>query len=32
MKKAGLRMTLTLHNTPDDIRTLVHALARHLPV
>ncbi|HEY2697886.1 MAG TPA: aminotransferase class I/II-fold pyridoxal phosphate-dependent enzyme [Pseudonocardiaceae bacterium] len=31
VKKAGLRITLTLHNTPDDIRTLVHALARHLP-
>ena len=31
VKKAGLRMTITLHNTPDDIRTLVHALARHVP-
>ena len=31
VKKAGLRITLTLHNTPDDIRTLVDALARHVP-
>jgi 7-keto-8-aminopelargonate synthetase-like enzyme len=31
VKKAGLRITLTLHHTADDIRTLVHALARHVP-
>src|SRR3954469_2793351 len=31
MKHAGVRMTLTLHHTLDDIRALVGALARHVP-
>lgn len=31
VKKAGLRITLTLHNSPQDIHTLAHALARHVP-
>jgi 7-keto-8-aminopelargonate synthetase-like enzyme len=31
VKKAGLRITLTLHNSPEDISTLAHALARHVP-
>ena len=31
MKHAGVRMTLTLHHTLDDIRALVDALADHVP-
>ncbi len=31
MKHAGVRMTLTLHHTPDDIRALVSSLARRVP-
>ena len=31
MKKAGVRLTLTLHHRPEDVRTLVEALARHVP-
>ncbi len=31
MKQAGVRMTLTLHHTPADIRRLVETLARHVP-
>src|SRR3954469_20099957 len=31
MKHAGVRLTLTLHHTLDDIRALVGALARHVP-
>jgi hypothetical protein len=31
MKHAGVRMTLTLHHRPDDIRALVAALARRVP-
>ena len=31
MKHAGVRMTLTLHHTPDDIRALVSALAKRIP-
>ena len=31
MKHAGVRMTLTLHHTLDDIRGLVESLARHVP-
>ncbi len=31
MKHAGVRMTLTLHHTLDDVRALVDALARHGP-
>jgi 7-keto-8-aminopelargonate synthetase-like enzyme len=31
MKHAGVRMTLTLHHQPDDIRALVAALARRVP-
>lgn len=31
MKHAGIRMTLTVHHTLDDVRTLVEALARHVP-
>ncbi len=31
MKHAGVRMTLTLHHRPDDIRELVGALARRVP-
>jgi 7-keto-8-aminopelargonate synthetase-like enzyme len=31
MKHAGVRMTLTVHHTLDDVRALVDALARHVP-
>jgi 7-keto-8-aminopelargonate synthetase-like enzyme len=31
MKRAGVRITLTLHHEPEDIQTLVEALARHVP-
>jgi 7-keto-8-aminopelargonate synthetase-like enzyme len=31
MKGAGIRFTLTLHQSLDDIRQLVEAFARHLP-
>jgi hypothetical protein len=31
MKHAGVRMTLTLHHRPEDIRGLVGALARRVP-
>jgi 7-keto-8-aminopelargonate synthetase-like enzyme len=31
MKQSGVRFTLTRHQRPDDIRALVHALARHVP-
>jgi 7-keto-8-aminopelargonate synthetase-like enzyme len=31
MKHAGVRMTLTLHHRPEDIRALVGALARRVP-
>jgi 7-keto-8-aminopelargonate synthetase-like enzyme len=31
MKHAGVRMTLTLHHQPEDIRALVGALARRVP-
>src|SRR4051795_10554984 len=31
MKHAGVRMTITLHHTLDDIRGLVESLARHVP-
>ncbi|HEY9855135.1 MAG TPA: aminotransferase class I/II-fold pyridoxal phosphate-dependent enzyme [Stenomitos sp.] len=31
MKRAGVRFTLTLHQSLDDIRRLVEALAHHLP-
>ena len=31
MKHAGVRVTLTLHHTLDDIRALVESLARHVP-
>jgi hypothetical protein len=31
MKHAGVRMTLTLHHRPEDIRALVSALARRVP-
>ena len=31
MKHAGVRMTITLHHTHDDIRALVDSLARHVP-
>ena len=31
MKQAGVRITLTLHHQPEDIRALVEALARHVP-
>jgi 7-keto-8-aminopelargonate synthetase-like enzyme len=31
MKHAGVRMTLTLHHRPEDIRALVAALARRVP-
>jgi 7-keto-8-aminopelargonate synthetase-like enzyme len=31
MKHAGVRVTLTLHHTCDDIRALVEALGRHVP-
>lgn len=31
MKQSGVRFTLTRHHQPDDIRALVHALARHVP-
>lgn len=32
MKHSGLRFTVTLHHTEDDIYALVDALARHLPL
>lgn len=31
MKHAGVRMTLTLHHTLDDVRALVEALSVHVP-
>jgi hypothetical protein len=31
MKQAGVRITLTLHHRPEDIRDLAEALARHVP-
>jgi len=31
MKHAGVRMTLTLHHRPDDIRALVSSLAQRVP-
>ena len=31
MKHAGVRATLTLHHTLDDVRALVESLARHVP-
>ncbi|MEA2149993.1 MAG: hypothetical protein QOD69_1823, partial [Solirubrobacteraceae bacterium] len=31
MKRAGVRIALTLHHTQSDIRTLVEARARHVP-
>ncbi len=31
MKHAGVRITLTLHHTADDIRAVVESLARHVP-
>jgi 7-keto-8-aminopelargonate synthetase-like enzyme len=31
MKHTGVRVTLTLHHTEDDIRSLVDSLARHVP-
>jgi 7-keto-8-aminopelargonate synthetase-like enzyme len=31
MKHAGVRVTLSLHHRPDDIRGLVESLARHVP-
>ena len=31
MKHAGVRMTLTVHHTLDDVRALVAALAEHVP-
>jgi 7-keto-8-aminopelargonate synthetase-like enzyme len=31
MKHAGVRMTITLHQTHDDIRALAESLARHVP-
>jgi 7-keto-8-aminopelargonate synthetase-like enzyme len=31
MKHTGVRVTLTLHHTDDDIRALVESLARHVP-
>src|SRR3954471_6617307 len=31
MKHAGVRITLTLHHTADDIRNVVESLARHVP-
>jgi hypothetical protein len=31
MKHAGIRITLTLHHTLDDVRALVESLARHVP-
>lgn len=30
MKQAGVRITLTLHHRPEDIRALVEALSRHV--
>ena len=30
MKQAGVRITLTLHHRPEDIRALVEALSRHM--
>lgn len=32
MKQSGVRITLTLHHQPDDIRALVEALSRHVTV
>jgi 7-keto-8-aminopelargonate synthetase-like enzyme len=32
MRQCGVRVTLTLHHTLQDIRDLVEALARHVPV
>lgn len=31
MKKAGIRFTITLHQSLEDIKNLVQAMARHLP-
>jgi hypothetical protein len=31
-KQAGIRITITRHQSEDDIRALVEALARHLPL
>src|SRR3954462_3726850 len=31
MKHAGVRITLTLHHTADDIRAVVESLSRHVP-
>src|SRR4051794_9392468 len=31
MKHAGVRMTITLHHTLDDIRAVVESLGRHVP-
>jgi 7-keto-8-aminopelargonate synthetase-like enzyme len=31
MKHAGVRITLTLHHSLDDVRALVESLARHVP-
>jgi 7-keto-8-aminopelargonate synthetase-like enzyme len=31
MKHAGIRVTLTLHHSLDDVRALVESLARHVP-
>jgi 7-keto-8-aminopelargonate synthetase-like enzyme len=31
MKRMGVRVTITLHHTPEDIRGLVDSLARHIP-
>jgi len=31
MKHSGVRVTLTLHHTLDDVRALVESLARHVP-
>ena len=31
MKHAGVRLTITLHHSDDDIRRVVDALARHVP-
>jgi len=32
LKKAGIRITITRHQSEDDIRSLVDALAYHLPL
>lgn len=32
LKQAGMRITITLHHTENDIRSLVDALAYHLPL